>query len=359
MSLPLIYDLSHSQLKSLLVGLGEPEYRIHQLWEGLYRNYWNSIDEFSSLPRRVHQALPELINFHVLDSKLTLRSSDGETIKTAFNLHDDSIIETVLMKYDPAEISEQPEQKHHGKRRRTICLSTQVGCAMGCVFCATGQMGFKRNLSSGEIIAQLMYFARELDKKGESVTNVVLMGMGEPFHNYKNTMEAIDRLNDPSGYNFGARRFTISTVGVVPGIKRFASEKRQVNLAISLHAADDSLRSSMLPINRKYGIASLLKACRDYTLESGRRITFEWALINGVNDTADQAHLLARKLKGLLCHVNAIPLNPIKGYQGEATTKQRATIFKDILDNAGIPCTIRIRRGIDIQAGCGQLAGSL
>lgn len=359
MSLPQIYDLSRSQLKSLLDGLGEPDFRVQQIWEGLYRKYWNSADEFSSLPKGLRQALSELINFHVLDSKSTLRSSDGETIKTAFTLHDGSIIETVLMKYDPVEITGQSEHIPHGKRRRTICLSTQVGCAMGCVFCATGQMGFIRNLSSGEIIAQLMYFARYLNNIGDAVTNVVLMGMGEPFHNYKNTMEAIDRLNDPSGYNFGARRFTISTVGVIPGIKRFASEKRQVNLAISLHASEDSLRSSMLPINRKYGIDALLKACRDYTLESGRRITFEWALINGVNDTEDQAKLLARKLNGLLCHVNAIPLNPIKGYQGEATTKQRAIKFKGILDDAGIPCTIRLRRGIDIQAGCGQLISSL
>ena len=358
MSLPLIYDLSQSQLKSLLVGLGEPEYRIQQIWEGLYRNYWNSPDEFSTLPLSLRQALSHSFSFDALISTTTLRSSDGETIKSVFTLQDGCTIETVLMKYDPGDNSKELEQNSRAKRR-TICISTQVGCAMGCVFCATGQMGLKRNLSSGEIIAQVMYFARQLQNIGETVTNVVIMGMGEPFHNYNNTMEAIDRLNDPSGYNFGARRFTISTVGLVPVIKKFSLEKRQVNLAISLHAADDSLRNSLIPMNRKYGISSLLEASCDYTLESGRRITFEWALIDGVNDTAEQAHLLARRLKGLLCHVNAIPLNPINTYKGKATTKQRAKVFKDILVNAGIPCTIRLRRGIDIQAGCGQLAGKM
>ena len=357
MSLPLIYDLSQSQLKSLLIELGEPEYRFQQVWHGLYRNFLNSPDEFSNLPTILQRKLSELINFHVLDPKATLHSSDGETIKIAFTLHDSLIIETVLMKYEPTEITDGSEPGHFSKSRRTICISSQVGCAMGCVFCATGQMGFRRNLSRGEIIAQLMYFARFLKKQGDVVTNVVIMGMGEPFHNYENTMEAIDCLNDPNGYNFGARRFTISSVGIIPSIKRFISEKRQVNLSISLHAADDSLRSSMLPINKKYGIDALLEACREYTLESGRRITFEWALVNGINDSADQAYLLSHKLKKILCHVNAIPLNPVEGYRGRATTNSRAKEFKNILIKAGVPCTIRLRRGTDIQAGCGQLAG--
>ena len=230
---------------------------------------------------------------------------------------------------------------------------------MGCVFCATGQMGFKRHLSSGEIIAQVMYYARMLKEQNEVVTNIVLMGMGEPFHNYDNTVKAIDRLNDPDGYKFGARRFTISTVGLVPMIRRFADEKRQVNLAISLHAADDESRVSMLPINKKYKIEDVLEACRYYVSQTGRRVTFEWALINGVNDTPEVARKLASRLKGLLCHVNAIPLNPTAGYAGRATDRQRAALFKETLEQAGIPCTIRMKRGIDIQAGCGQLAGAV
>jgi 23S rRNA (adenine2503-C2)-methyltransferase len=205
----------------------------------------------------------------------------------------------------------------------------------------------------------VMYYARLLNAENEAVTNVVVMGMGEPFHNYDNTMAAIDRLNDPDGYNFGARRFTISTVGLVPAIRRFTAEKRQVNLAISLHAADDALRASMLPVDKRYPIDELLAACRDYVAATGRRITFEWALINEVNDTPEQARLLARKLHGLLCHVNAIPLNPTHGFDGRATTRQRAEIFKETLIGLGIPCTIRLRRGIEIQAGCGQLAGGV
>ena len=227
---------------------------------------------------------------------------------------------------------------------------------MGCTFCATGQMGFTRHLSSGEIIAQVMYYAHLLHNENDVVTNIVVMGMGEPFHNYKNTMAAIDRLNDPNGYNFGARRFTISTSGLVPAIRQFASEKRQVNLAVSLHASENDLRQSMMPVNKKYDIEELMQACRYYVETTGRRITFEWALINGVNDTPEQAKKLATLLKGLLCHVNAIPLNPTTGYEGKATTRERAEAFKLILEQNGIPCTIRIRRGIDIQAGCGQLA---
>jgi 23S rRNA (adenine2503-C2)-methyltransferase len=227
---------------------------------------------------------------------------------------------------------------------------------MGCVFCATGQMGFKRHLTSGEIAAQVLYYAHLLSQEGLQVTNIVVMGMGESFHNYTNTLSAIDRLNDPLGYNFGARRFTISTSGLVPAIRRFSDERRQFNLAVSLHAVDDDLRSSMMPINKKYNVEELLDACHYYIDRTGRRLTFEWALINGVNDTPEQARKLSQKLKGMLCHVNAIPLNPTNGYSGKSTTHERAVAFKGALDQAGIPCTIRIRRGIDIQAGCGQLA---
>jgi 23S rRNA (adenine2503-C2)-methyltransferase len=356
MKTSLIYDLSLLDLSSLLAKWGEPEYRARQIWRGLYKNFWNTAEEFSNLPSRLRQKLDESLEFKVISPATTLNSSDGETIKILFHLHDENAIETVLMKYDPSMAQKQPYPDRPGQGRRTICVSTQVGCAMGCVFCATGQMGFKRHLSSGEIIAQVMYFARLLHEQAEVVTNIVVMGMGEPFHNYENTMTAIDRLNDPEGYNFGARRFTISTVGLIPIIERFAAEKRQINLAISLHAADDSLRSSMLPINKRYPIEELLTACHNYVTETGRRITFEWALVSGVNDTPEQAHLLATKLKGLLCHVNIIPLNPTDGYSGLAATRQHAIEFENILTQNGIPCTIRSRRGMDIRAGCGQLA---
>jgi 23S rRNA (adenine2503-C2)-methyltransferase len=355
MSVSLIYNLSISDLTSLLAEWGEPAYRARQIWQGLYRNFWNTPEEFTNLPSALRQKLAESLEFKILVPATTLQSSDCETLKTLFQLQDGNAVETVLMKYEQSAAIRQAHSDGARHGRRTLCISTQVGCAMGCVFCATGQMGFKRHLSSGEIVAQVIYYARLLHDQGEVVTNVVLMGMGEPFHNYDNTMAAIDRLNDPDGYNYGARRFTISTVGLVPGIRRFTSEKRQVNLAISLHAADDALRTSMLPVNKLYPVDELLEACREYSAITRRRITFEWALVNDVNDTPEQAHLLVNKLKGLLCHVNAIPLNPTKGYSGEATTRRRANDFKEILNHFGIPCTIRLRRGLDIQAGCGQL----
>jgi len=346
-----IYDLDQLALAELLGSWGEASYRANQIWQGLYKNYWQIPDEFTNLPKTLREKLDHTFRFEVLKPVHYLDSSDGQTRKTLFKLHDNRLIEAVLMKYDAST--------HKGRERRTLCISSQAGCAMGCVFCATGQMGFKRNLTSGEIVAQVMYYARMLHEQGEHVTNVVLMGMGEPFHNYENVMAAIDRLNDADGYNFGARRFTISTAGLIPKIRQFADEKRQVNLAISLHAVEDDERSAIMPINKKYGLNKLLEACRYYVDQTSRRVTFEWALISGVNDTEEVARKLAFRLKGLLCHVNAIPLNPTTGYEGQATTRQSADKFKETLEQAGIPCTIRMRRGIDIQAGCGQLAGAV
>jgi 23S rRNA (adenine2503-C2)-methyltransferase len=224
-------------------------------------------------------------------------------------------------------------------------------------------MGFGRNLTSGEIVEQVFYYARSLASLGKVVTNVVVMGMGEPFHNYDATMAAIERLSDSQGMNLGARRFTVSTVGLVPAIRKFAARRSQVNLAVSLHAADDALRSSLLPINKKYPIAQLMEACREYISLTHRRISFEWALIQGINDTPEQARQLANLLHTLrqsgtqLAHVNAIPLNPTDRYQQKATSRQRAADFQSEPKDS-CPCTIRLRRGIDIQAGCGQLAGA-
>jgi 23S rRNA (adenine2503-C2)-methyltransferase len=339
---PLIYDLDPTGLSDLLGRWNEPAYRVKQIWQGLYRRFYNAPDQFTNLPVPLRDKLASDLRFTALTPVSQLASSDRQTVKTLFRLHDGFVVEAVLMKYDD---------------RRTICISSQAGCAMGCVFCATGQMGFKRHLSSGEIAAQVMHYARLLGEQEERVTNIVVMGMGEPFHNYDNTLAAMDRLNDADGFNFGARRITISTVGLVPAIRRFADEMRQVNLAVSLHAADDETRSKMMPVNKKHNIAELLEACRYYVEKTGRRITFEWALIHEVNDTPETARHLAARLKGLLCHVNAIPLNPTTGYHGKPTDRERAQIFKETLERAGIPCTIRMRRGIDIAAGCGQLAG--
>jgi 23S rRNA (adenine2503-C2)-methyltransferase len=339
-----IFDLSQLDLNAILSDWGVPSYRTHQIWEGLYQHLWRSTAEFTPLPAGLRTRLSTAFSFTPLTPIKTLQSKDGETVKTLFRLADGKAIEAVLMRYSS---------------RNTLCISSQAGCAMGCVFCATGQMGFQRHLTSGEIVSQVIYYARQLQEKGEKVTNVVVMGMGEPFHNYDATLQAIDRLNDPLGFGLGARRFTISTSGLVPMIDRFANEKRQVNLAISLHAVDDAERSAMMPVNRKYPIKVLLDACRRYVDLTGRRITFEWALIRDVNDSPETARRLAALLKGMLCHVNVIPLNPTSKYPGQPTPRARAVAFKDELEKYGIPCTIRIRRGIDIQAGCGQLASEV
>jgi 23S rRNA (adenine2503-C2)-methyltransferase len=336
-----IYDLSLLQMQERFMSWGEPSYRATQVWQGIYRQLWSSPDSFSSLSKGLRQRLADEFSFSNMKPEISKTSSDRQTVKTLLRLSDQKAIETVLMRYD---------------KRNTLCISSQAGCGMGCVFCATGQMGLKRNLSSGEIIEQVLHFARQLKEQGEAVTNIVVMGMGEPFHNYSATLQALDRLNDQDGFNLGARRFTISTVGLVPAIRKYASEGRQYNLAVSLHAAEDELRSSLLPINKKYPIAELLSACREYVQLTHRRITFEWALIQGVNDSVQQAQLLASRLKGLLCHVNVIPLNPTPTYHGSATPRQRAEAFRDELMRHGIPCTVRLRRGIEIQAGCGQLA---
>ncbi len=359
----LIYDLDLSALSNLLQSWGEPAYRAKQIWQGLYQHLYDSPEQFTNLSKPLRERMAAELTFIPFKVKTYLDSSDGFTRKTLFELPDGNLIEAVLMRYgDPADnpqISTSSTSGRGAKKRRTLCISTQAGCAMGCVFCATGQLGYKRNLTSGEIVAQVMYYAQMLKPQDEAVTNVVFMGMGEPFHNYDNTLAAVDRLNDADGYNFGARRMTISTVGLVPQIRRFADEQRQVNLAISLHAAEDEERLAIMPVNKRYKIDEVIDACRYYVNKTHRRVTFEWALISGVNDTPEVARKLAARLKGLLCHVNAIPLNPTAGYAGQATDRERAELFKQTLEQAGIPCTIRMRRGIDIQAGCGQLAGAV
>ncbi len=362
----LIYDLSLPALTSIFKGWNEPAYRAKQIWQGLYQHLYNSPDQFTNLPKSLRDKLAANLSFSPFTIKTFLESSDGQTRKTLFELPDGNLIEAVLMRYGTRNTehasrnisSRSAAQRTEHASRNTLCISTQAGCAMGCVFCATGQMGFKRHLTGGEIVAQVMYYANMLKAEDSVVTNIVFMGMGEPFHNYENSLAAIDRLNDADGYNFGARRFTISTVGLAPQIKKFADEQRQVNLAVSLHAADDESRLEMMPVNKRYNIDEVIEACRYYVEKTHRRVTFEWALINGVNDSPEVAKKLAARLKGLLCHVNAIPLNPTTGYAGQATDRDRAAAFKESLEQAGVPCTIRMRRGIDIQAGCGQLAGA-
>lgn len=335
------YDYEFVQLETLLKGWGLPAYRARQVWNSVYDSKADNFDAMHNLPRSLRSRLDEIVSIHGLTLTSELCSQDGDTRKYLFRLPDGQLIETVLMEYSGI--------------RRTACISTQAGCAMGCVFCATGQMGFARNLTVGEIVEQAMYVARTLEASQERLSNIVLMGMGEPFHNYDNVLAAIYRLSDPNALGIGQRHITVSTVGLVPAIKRFADEGLQVRLAISLHAATDKERSALLPVNRRYPIRMILDAVKEYIGKTGRRVTFEWALIDHQNDTDAQAHSLGRLLAGLLCHVNVIPLNPTVDYGGKPSNPERAKKFVHILQTYGISTTIRIRRGIDINAGCGQL----
>ncbi|MCE5209907.1 MAG: 23S rRNA (adenine(2503)-C(2))-methyltransferase RlmN [Chloroflexi bacterium] len=337
-----IYDLTLDQLKKTLIDWGEGNFRAAQIWEGLYRHGFTRFDQFTTLSKNLRQRMDDNFLIATLEPIDRLKSEDLQTQKTLFKLIDGNLIETILMEY---------------RERVSLCISSQVGCALDCLFCATGQMGYKRNLSSGEIIEQVMQHARSLVDRGKPLTNIVVMGMGEPFLNYEHVLEAIDRLNDPAGMGLGERRFTISTAGIVPGIRRFAEEKRQINLAVSLHAANDELRSSLMPINKKYPLQQLFDACRYYTETTKRRITFEWALIEGKNDTEKDAKELIALTRRMIAHVNLIPLNPTAGSPMKASANKQVIQFKTFLDDAGLSCSVRLRRGIDIQAGCGQLAG--
>lgn len=356
-----LYDLSYDQLAELLAGWGEPRFRSDQVWHWLYQSLVHDFESMGNLPTALRERLAHETDMALLTPLAEQVSASGQTRKVLFRLRDGNTMESVLMRYED---------------RQTACVSTQVGCGMGCSFCATGQGGLVRNLSAGEIVAQVIHFARairkvEIDRATalgqreaiplHPVGNVVLMGMGEPLANYEATWRAIETLTDSRGYNLGARRITLSTVGLVPGIRRMAQESRHtkvrtpVNLAVSLHAADDDLRNQLVPVSQRYPLAELMAAIRAYVEHTRRRVTIEYVLIAGVNDGPHQARQLAELLEGLLCHVNLIPLNPTAGSALQPSPRERVNAFRDELEGAGIPTTVRMRRGIDIEAGCGQL----
>jgi 23S rRNA (adenine2503-C2)-methyltransferase len=337
-----LYALSLAELTALLTDWGEPKFRAKQLYEWLYDKRVTDFDAMTNLPQSLRDRLQAEATLGTLTMRTEQASDDG-TRKRLYQLPDGQLIEAVLMPYDDD--------------RRTACISTQAGCAMGCVFCATGQMGFARNLTAAEIVEQAIRFGAELEAEGERLSNIVLMGMGEPFHNYDESLKAIRRLMDDLG--IGARHITVSTVGIVPKIRQFADEGLQVRLAISLHAATDEERGALLPVNRRWNLQDLMDACRYYIDKTGRRVTFEWALINGETDTEAQAHALGKLLQGMLCHVNAIPLNPTEGYIGNPSDLAAADRFQAILASYGVSMTVRVRRGIDIDAGCGQLTAKV
>lgn len=350
-----LYDLNYEQLSELLIGWSQPRFRADQVWRWLYKSLARSFEMMGNLPKTLREQLAAETDLALLTPLAERESPNGQTRKVLFRLRDGNTIESVLMRYQD---------------RRTACISTQVGCSMGCTFCATGQEGLARNLSAGEIVAQVLHLAQEIREaeieKGmvhgyqvpipvHPVSNIVLMGMGEPLANYTATWQAIATLTDERGYNLGARRITLSTVGLVPGIRRLAAETLPINLAVSLHAPDDELRDQLVPINQRYALADLMAAIRDYIEQTRRRVTFEYALIAEVNDAPHQARQLANLLAGMLCHVNLIPLNPTPGSLLRPSSREGVQAFRDELEQAGIPATVRMRRGIDIDAGCGQL----
>jgi len=345
-----LLDLSRPELETLLAGLGQPEFRARQVWEWVYKRYAHSFDMMTNLPKTLREQLGAALTLTPLQPVAEMVSHDADTLKALFQLPDGQTIETVLMLYE---------------ERRTLCISSQAGCAMGCTFCATAQGGLARNLTAGEIVAQVLYFARYLAdpsalpatsvQRPTDVTNIVLMGMGEPMHNYKNVWAALRCLTDADSFGLGARHITLSTVGLAPMIERMADEGLQIGLAVSLHAPNDQLRSQLAPINKAYNLDVLLGAVRSYIEKTHRRVTFEYALMAGINDSPDLAQELADKLQGILCHVNLIPLNPIPGSLYQPTSDDDTERFAQILRDGGVPATVRLRRGIEINAGCGQL----
>jgi 23S rRNA (adenine2503-C2)-methyltransferase len=345
-----LLDLTKEELQTFLAGWGEPRYRADQIWNWLYWRFVANPEEMTDLPASLRARLAAETRLDPLTPLARLDSSDGQTRKILFALpaHGSPLgngaqIEAVLMRYN---------------RRRTLCISTQAGCAMGCPFCATGQGGFARNLSAGEIVAQVLFYARMLAEQDQRVTNIVFMGMGEPLANYAATWAAIRRLNDPTGFGLGARAMTLSTVGLVPAIRRMIHEPEQVGLAVSLHAPTNELRDQLVPINRRYPLAQLMQVCRDYINTTHRRISFEYALMDGVNDSDQQAQQLADLIGNMLAHVNLIPLNPTADSPYRGSPQARVRAFQAVLEGRGVPTTVRLRRGIDIQAGCGQLRAS-
>jgi 23S rRNA (adenine2503-C2)-methyltransferase len=341
-------DLTGHALSELIVEFGQPAYRAKQLGHWIYRELAVSFDQMGNLPRPLRTKLERKTAISCITPVHEETAMDG-TVKVLFELIDGKTIEASIMQHPAGR----------GKERYTVCISTQAGCAIGCAFCATGQQGYERNLSPGEIIDQVIYFTRRMRQNDrvevDAVPNVVFMGMGEPLANYNATMQAISMLNSPDGLNRGARSMTVSTAGMVPQIERFAKEKKQVRLAISLHAANDTLRNRLVPLNKRYPLERLMKACRKYVETTGRRITFEYILFAGINDSLGQARELAVLLKGMNCLVNLIAANPAGNRQFMPPDHSVAEAFVGELERRHIPCTLRVSKGADINAGCGQL----
>jgi 23S rRNA (adenine2503-C2)-methyltransferase len=335
---------TRAEIEQWLFAHGFKPVHADAIWAAMHRRRVSDVDDMAEVPERVRAGLREA-GLHVGRPEIAREhaSTDGFTRKFLLRFADGEAVETVLMFFTG---------------RATACVSTQAGCAMGCVFCATGQAGFRRQLTTAEIVAQVLHVARVLAVDGRRLRNVVLMGQGEPLHNYDAVMRAVDAVIDQKGLELAAERVTLSTVGLVPGIRRLAEERRPMSLALSLHGATDQEREALVPVAKRWPLAELMDACRYFTKETGRGIFFEWTLIEGRNDSPEQAAALGRLLARQKGQVNLIPLNPTAGYGGSPTGHARAKAFQAVLREHGLPSTLRQRRGIDIAAGCGQLAGA-
>ncbi len=342
--MPAVSDVAHAELVAWLRKRGEPTYRANQIRRHATRGTERGFDELTDLPKSLRDALAAAFRWMSVEPVREEVSADGETRKVLLRLRDGHHIETVLM-------------PHHGARN-AVCVSTQAGCPMACAFCATGEMGLVRDLSSGEIVDQVRHWQRELAPRGERVSHVVYMGMGEPLHNYQATLASARALIDPEGFGISPRRVTISTCGVVPKIDALAGEGLPVNLAVSLHAADDRTRGALMPINRKWGVEDVLAAAARYVKRTKRRVTFEYVMLAGVNDSDAAARELAEKIarhgRTADAHVNLIPYNPGPG-GFRRPSAERMERFAGLLHENGIAATLRISKGQDIAAGCGQL----
>lgn len=330
-------DLTLSELAGLMRGTGAEVYRARQIAEWVFQKGAGSLEEMTNLPRDMRERLAVIAGISRIEVMRKQISWGGDAVKYLFKLDDSQAVESVLMKHN------------YGN---SACVSTQAGCRMGCRLCASGLGGFVRNLSSGEIYGQILGMQKD---SGERVSHVVIMGSGEPLDNYQATLTFIKNVTAPYGLNIGQRHITVSTCGLAPQIRELAGEKLAITLAVSLHAPNDSLRDELIPVNRKYPLRILLEACREYALKTGRRITFEYALMAGVNDGHGLAAELGALLKGMLCHVNLIPANPVPERGVRPPARRRVIIFKNILEKMGISVTVRRSLGGDIDGACGQL----
>lgn len=331
-----IKSMTPEEIEAALRDMGQPSYRAKQIFSWLTAGV-NSFDEMSNLPKALREALDEKFYIAGVSIVRRLESALDGTVKYLYRLRDGEHIESVVMKY------------HHGY---TVCISTQVGCRMGCSFCASGLDGLFRNLTASEMLSQVIMAGKD---NGVRISNIVLMGMGEPLDNYDNTVRFLDLVSHPDGLNIGLRHISLSTSGLVSGIYRLMEEKKPVTLSVSLHAPNDEIRSKMMKVNRRWGVDELLKACMDYIKSTGRRISFEYAVIKGVNDSDECAAELASRLKGMLCHVNLIPANPVAENNYKRPDHHRVQHFCDKLNSLGINTTVRRTLGADIDASCGQL----